>query len=162
MGTMVTLLFDDNNLIGSFVFKHACDVCSAFYFTFIQLNLCKLTHLQQEIALHSNHILFFYFFRIKCFFANWCYCFKSFCFLARFQGIVFTRNSPDDVTFLTTRLANLLRWRDQADWRNFLMWYSNSRTSFNGWQFAIGTFWFELPRLNAPKTTRWPWFSSST
>ena len=50
MTTMVTLLFSDNNLIGSFVFKHACDVCSAFYFAFIQLNLCKLTHLQQEIA----------------------------------------------------------------------------------------------------------------
>ena len=58
MSTMVTLLFDDNNLIGSFVFKHACDVCSAFYFTFIQLNLCKLTHLQQEIAEHLNHTLF--------------------------------------------------------------------------------------------------------
>ena len=56
MSTMVTLLFSDNNLIGSFVFKHACDVCSAFYFTFIQLNLCKLTG--QEIALHLTHTLF--------------------------------------------------------------------------------------------------------
>ena len=53
---MVTLLFDDNNLIGSFVFKHACGVYSAFYFTFIQLNLCKLTHLQKEIAFKSHFI----------------------------------------------------------------------------------------------------------
>ena len=53
---MVTLLFSDNNLIGSFLFKHACDVCSAFYFTFIQLNLCKLTG--QEIALYLTHTLF--------------------------------------------------------------------------------------------------------
>lgn len=56
MSTMVTLLFSDNILIGSFVFKHACDVCSAFYFTFIQLNLCKLTG--QEIALHLTHTFF--------------------------------------------------------------------------------------------------------